>query len=151
MSSFKKILAIGAVVLGLSTPIVPANAFPYGFYVRENNHRNHIVYQRDTQDGPVVVTINEYSLRGINFKNLVDATSRANGADSCTKMKNMTPIGGPRFHCQHNINHYPYTLHLVPYYRDNIYLQIIIYGPGYPGFGINYDDVKDMIFYWFRQ
>ena len=50
---------------------------------------------------------------------------------------------------QYNMDRTPYTLHLIPYYDWNYVLAVTISGDNYPGFGITYDDVRDMINYWF--
>ncbi len=126
----------------------PAQALPHGFFVANQGYD--FMEFRKTERGRVTVILQEYRMNGRNFSRIVREVAEANGSSSCTKMKDTTPIGGPRFHCQYNLDRPPYTLHLIPYYEDGFVLSVVIYGDSYPGFGITYDDVRDLIRYWFR-
>lgn len=125
-----------------------ANAgLPKGFYVSETNHQDHIVFTK-TKNGNVVVQMDGIDITGSSFNAIVKEVAYANGEVSCTKMKDSTPLGGPRFHCTDNSSRVPFTLHLAPSSDGQFVMQVTIAGDGYPGFGITYDDVLELVDYW---
>ncbi len=149
MTGFSRKFITGLLLASTVFFSAAASALPWGFYVAKQD-RDSIMFQKN-ENGRVYVNMTTYSMSNRSFSDIVNAVANSNGSSSCTKMKDNTPIGGPRFHCQYNINRTPYTLHLIPYYEWNYVLSITISGDNYPGFGITYDDVKDMINYWFNN
>lgn len=147
MKKYLKALGVYAIWGAAVLFSAPANALPWGFYVAHQD-RNSIEFHKK-ENGRVYVRLAAHSMRNQSFSDIVNAVAYANRSSSCTKMKDVTPIGGPRFHCQYNMNRTPYTLHLIPYYDWNYVLAVTISGDNYPGFGITYDDVRNMINYWF--
>jgi hypothetical protein len=149
MTNYLKKVQICLIIAAAALFSSAASALPWGFYVAHQG-RNSIDFQKN-ENGRVYVHMTTYSMRNQSFSDIVNAVAHANGSSSCTKMKDHTPIGGPRFHCQYNMNRTPYTLHLIPYYEWNYVLSVTISGDNYPGFGITYDDVRNMIDYWFNN
>ncbi len=143
MNLFMKLIAGTAAVVASASAL----ALPRGFYVQETNGNDHIIFHK-TAGGNVSVMMNviesdfstyEYQTRNNQFQNQI-----------CTKMKNQTPIGGPRFHCSNPMNREPYTLHIIDI-GDGMVADIRIWGDGYPGFGITYDDVQALMNYWSNE
>ena len=143
MKKLLKTLGICAIGIAAALCSARASALPWGFYVAHQG-RNSIEFHKK-ENGRVYVRLVAHSMENQSFSDIVNAVAHANGSSSCTKMKDVTPIGGPRFHCQYNMDRTPYTLHLIPYYDWNYVLAVTISGDNYPGFGITYDDVRDMI------
>lgn len=139
--------ALGALLAAATISSAAAGSLPRGFYVA-NQERGSIEFHRQ-ENGRVYVRMTTHDMGRQSFADIVNTIAHASGSSSCTKMKDSTPIGGPRFHCQYNMDRTPYTLHLIPYYQDHFVLSVVISGDNYPGFGISYDDVQDMIDYWF--
>lgn len=147
----KKVVSIFCFIsLLLITNLCYARGLPKGFYVSESDHNSYIVFAK-RMNGNVTVRMDLYDFNGSSFQDLVNDLARSNGSASCTKMKNDTPVGGPRFHCTDNTTRQPYTLHVAPVQNGKYVMSIIISGDNYPGFGITYDDVNRMIDYWFYE